>query len=86
MKPAEDQYCPVKFPLAIECEWGDSRDIKYDFQKLLFCNAQLRLLIFRIDAEQAERSMPRSCIPILFKALKAMEPMKQGQRSFSQLF
>ncbi len=43
-----DQYCPTGFPLAVECEWKEiEAEIKFDFQKLLFCNADLRLMIFR---------------------------------------
>jgi hypothetical protein len=58
-KPAGDQFCPTEFPLAVECEWGGLRDIKYDFQKLLFCNGQLRFMIFRIKAEKVDRSIDR---------------------------
>ena len=45
-------------PLAVECEWNPNKKqhikevaysgFKYDFQKLVVCNAQLRLMIFQI--------------------------------------
>lgn len=45
-------------PLAVECEWNPNKKhnikkaaysgFKYDFQKLVVCNAQLRLMIFPI--------------------------------------
>lgn len=46
--------------LAMECEWKQDKNyekrntfagIKYDFQKLIFCNAKLRLMIFKIKHE-----------------------------------
>lgn len=52
-----DPYTTVTLPLVMECEWnprrkGDSKipysGIKYDFQKLIVSNADLRLMIFRI--------------------------------------
>jgi hypothetical protein len=50
-------YLPASLPLVVECEWktkkkADSKTpssgIKYDFQKLLVANADLRLMIFII--------------------------------------
>jgi hypothetical protein len=51
-------YQPTSLPLVVECEWslkrkGDKNNdpcgaIKYDFQKLLAANADLRLMIFKI--------------------------------------
>lgn len=51
-------YMMTSMPLAVECEWNprwrhDSKKVpysgfKYDFQKLIVCNAQLRLMIFQI--------------------------------------
>jgi predicted DNA binding CopG/RHH family protein len=54
-------YKTLKLVLAVECEWGrwrkgddknikelDYAEVKYDFQKLLVCNANLRLFIFHI--------------------------------------
>lgn len=51
-------YTPKKFILACECEWAKGKkpsynqslsDIGYDFQKLLFCNAEQRLFITRLS-------------------------------------
>lgn len=51
-------YIPKKFILACECEWAKGKkpsskqsliDIGYDFQKLLFCNADERLFITRLS-------------------------------------
>lgn len=51
-------YIPERFVLACECEWAKGKkpslnqtlkDVGYDFQKLLFCNAEERLLITRIS-------------------------------------
>lgn len=53
-----DPYTTIRLPLVMECEWnprrkGDSKTpysgIKYDFQKLIVSNAELRLMIFRIN-------------------------------------
>ena len=54
-----DHYFPLKLPLVVECEWKHKRygandandkygEIKYDFQKLVVSNAELRLMIFEI--------------------------------------
>ena len=52
-----EPYTTLSLPLVVECEWnskrkGDSKvqfsGIKYDFQKLLVSNAELRLMIFKI--------------------------------------
>ncbi len=49
------EYQPKKLPLVVECEWEPERKddkkvcysgFKYDFQKLLVANAELRLMIF----------------------------------------
>lgn len=51
-------FMPELFLLACECEWSkhksknwdqNFKDIGYDFQKLLFCNSLLRLLICRVN-------------------------------------
>ena len=56
-----EPYSVQSLPLVVECEWnprrkGDSKTlysgIKYDFQKLLIANADLRLMIFKIAKEQ----------------------------------
>ena len=58
-----NQYAILNTPLAVECEWSVKRKrdrdtfygkipfsgIKFDFQKLLLCNAELRLMIFNIQ-------------------------------------
>lgn len=55
-----ENYMPQEFILACECEWSknqttnwqqNKRDIGYDFQKLLFCNARFRVFICRIHKE-----------------------------------
>ena len=53
----DDFYMPIAFTLAVECEWQYKRHndksgkgfsaVKYDFQKLLITNANLKLLIFK---------------------------------------
>jgi len=52
-----DNYTTICIPLTMECEWqqkrkGDSKvpfsGIKYDFQKLLVSNAEIRMMIFKI--------------------------------------
>ena len=43
----EDPQRPlVRIPLAAECEWGNSGDIKDDFDKLIQSTADVRLMIF----------------------------------------
>lgn len=52
-------YLPISLSLVVECEWEKNRKedkykniysaMKYDFQKLLFANADLRLMIFKIS-------------------------------------
>ncbi len=55
-----EPYSVKSLPLVAECEWnpkrkGDSKvsfsGIKYDFQKLLVSNAELRLMIFKIKKQ-----------------------------------
>ena len=50
-------YTTLTLPLVVECEWQQKRKgdkvnkfsgIKYDFQKLLVTNAELRLMIFKV--------------------------------------
>lgn len=52
---ADEPYLPTSLPLVVECEWSQKRKddkehlysgIKYDFQKLLVANSELRLMIF----------------------------------------
>lgn len=53
---SDKYYTPVNFALAVECEWRNKRyldksgmafsAVKYDFQKLLFSNADIKLMIF----------------------------------------
>lgn len=53
-----EPYSPTSLPLVVECEWNPKKrgekkkipysGIKYDFQKLLIANADLRLMIFLI--------------------------------------
>lgn len=54
----ETDYQTEDFFLAMECEWSKNKasnwntnfkDIGYDFQKLLVCNARLRLMITRVS-------------------------------------
>ena len=62
------EYCLKSFPLALESEWELSRSnakrpgvsyaaVKYDFQKLVVCNARLKVMIFREDAKKGIREM-----------------------------
>jgi len=55
--PEPNHYLPISLDLVAECEWRHARrgdggvpygEIKYDFQKLLAANADLRLMIFKI--------------------------------------
>ena len=52
-----EPYTTLCLPLVMECEWNPRRKgdpkvpfsgIKYDFQKLLVSNAELRLMIFKV--------------------------------------
>jgi hypothetical protein len=57
----EEPYLPIRLPLVVECEWNPKRKgdkkkipyagIKYDFQKLLVANSELRLMIFIIKKD-----------------------------------
>jgi hypothetical protein len=58
---AEEPYLPTSLPLVVECEWNPRKKgvrkipysgIKYDFQKLLVANAELRLMIFIIERDK----------------------------------
>ena len=53
----KNPYTTLTLPLVMECEWQQKRKgdkvnkfsgIKYDFQKLLVANAELRLMIFKV--------------------------------------
>ncbi len=53
-----EPYSVESLPLAVECEWYPKRNadskvpysgIKYDFQKLVVINAELRLMIFNVN-------------------------------------
>ncbi|NCC99696.1 MAG: hypothetical protein EOL95_08380 [Bacteroidia bacterium] len=56
-----EPYLPIRLPLVVECEWDPERKgdikkvpfggIKYDFQKLLVANSELRLMIFIIKKD-----------------------------------
>lgn len=57
---ANEPYLPTGLPLVVECEWNPKRKgdrkipysgIKYDFQKLLVANADLRMMIFIIKQD-----------------------------------
>lgn len=58
IKEPYEPYMPTSVPLVVECEWTPNRrgekiqvpysGVKYDFQKLLVANADLRLMIFKI--------------------------------------
>jgi hypothetical protein len=57
---SSEPYLPKSLPLVVECEWNPKRKgdrevpysgIKYDFQKLLVTNADLRLMIFIIKKD-----------------------------------
>ncbi len=59
-----EPYSPTSLPLAMECEWDykrhDDRNktcygaVKFDFQKLIVCNARLRLMIFKVNNKDLE--------------------------------
>jgi hypothetical protein len=58
---ADEPYLPLSLPLVVECEWNPRKrgvrkipysGIKYDFQKLLIANSELRLMIFIIKKEK----------------------------------
>ena len=69
-----EKYMLKKLNLAVECEWRWTKSdekvepdkkkdyygaVKYDFQKLLVANAELRLLIFRIRKGKKEERFKR---------------------------
>jgi hypothetical protein len=64
-KGKKNGYQPTSLPLVVECEWGMKRKgdrtkepysaVKYDFQKLLVTNAELRLMIFKITGGKHHR-------------------------------
>ncbi|HEV7522766.1 MAG TPA: hypothetical protein VGP89_16815 [Candidatus Angelobacter sp.] len=37
------------FVFAMECEWGDQRQVRYDFRKLLHIKAPLKMLVYTAD-------------------------------------
>ena len=56
-EPSNTAYCTESFSLVMECEWeltrkedrkNDYSAMKFDFQKLLISNADLRLMIFKL--------------------------------------
>lgn len=58
---SEDKFLPFSTPLVVECEWNPKKKgvkgipfsgIKYDFQKLLMANADLRLMIFKLKTDR----------------------------------
>ncbi len=56
-KDGKEPYTTTSLPLVMECEWNPKRKgdrkvpfsgIKYDFQKLLVSNGELRLMLFKV--------------------------------------
>ncbi len=56
-KDGKEPYTTTCLPLVMECEWNPKRKsdskvpfsgIKYDFQKLLVSNGELRLMVFKV--------------------------------------
>ncbi len=61
LRYGDDEYLK-EVPLVVESEWGDEHEIFDDFEKLLLCRADLRLMIFNRDVQPArpgERSERR---------------------------
>lgn len=51
LEPLDDRRLKA-IPLAVECEWAGPEDVVDDFEKLLVCHADLRLMIFDDTAER----------------------------------
>lgn len=82
----EDHYTMTSMPLAVECEWNPNKkqkvkDIaysgyKYDFQKLIVCNAQLRLMIFQIRKMEDLKNLEE----YFNKSIQDYSYLKKGDR------
>lgn len=53
----DPQNSLVKIPFVAECEWGDTGDIKDDFDKLVQSTADVRLLIFDGTKHNAKKKV-----------------------------
>ena len=88
-KGKKSGYQPTSLPLVVECEWGMKRRgdttgkpysaIKYDFQKLLVTNAELRLMIFKITGGKNHKK--NSDLDKYFdKAIKSYRHLKKNSK------
>ncbi len=83
-----DDYLPTSLPLVVECEWEAKRKddnivlfngIKYDFQKLLVANADLRLMVFRIRKRDKENDLAE-LNKYFDKAIKSYGNLAKGSK------
>lgn len=82
----KDHYTMTSMSLAVECEWSLNKKqrvkevtysgYKYDFQKLVVCNAQLRLMIFKIKKMEDLINLEE----YFNKAIQDYSSLKKGDR------
>ena len=84
-----EEYSIKSFPLALESEWDFSRNkakikgvsyaaVKYDLQKLVICNASLKVMIFREYAENGVEKLKKMSEYIV-TLLAEYKPKVNGQ-------
>jgi len=77
----EKQNRLIKVPLVMESEWGMASDIKYDFEKLLVSNAELRLMICQVRPEQKDELKE-----YFIDAVKKYEYLNKGDKFLVAIF
>jgi hypothetical protein len=67
------------FPLVLECEWGDEKEVIYDFQKLLLARSRHRVIIF---GEERKKSNAQEIIEKLKEEVRRFTASQSGDRYF----
>lgn len=74
----KDEYIAY-FPLVLECEWRDEKEISYDFEKLLLARARHRVMIFQ---EERKKSNAQEIIEKLKEEARRFKDSQSGDRYF----
>ena len=67
------------FPLVLECEWGDEKEISYDFEKLLLARTRHRVMIFQ---NTTKKSDVKEILKKLKKEAHKFKDSQKGDRYF----
>ena len=78
-------YTTIRLPLVMECEWEQKRPadkinafsaIKWDFQKLLIANAELRMMVIKITHTQSFKPLSKYFI----NNIEHYRPLEKGSK------